>query len=235
MVQRLMAPDMWSGWGIRTLSTENPAFNPYNYQTGTVWPHDNAIIAMGFKMYGFDAEAAQIAHDVSVAASHFLLNQLPELYTASQRTESNFPVQYIGANVPQAWAAGAVFMLTQALLGFMPDAPRDRLYVDPDLPEWLPDLTVRDLRIGRHKLDIRFWRKDGETAFEVIKGNPDVVERSDISFKVAALREGCGFILPGQAETAPPRRGHHAAAKNSKHAAARRPAAKPHHRREPVG
>ena len=66
---------------------------------------------MGFKLYGFAAEAARIAHDVSVAASHFLLNQLPELYTASERTESNFPVQYIGANVPQAWAAGSVFML----------------------------------------------------------------------------------------------------------------------------
>jgi glycogen debranching enzyme len=234
VVQRLMAPDMWSGWGIRTLSSENPAFNPYNYQTGTVWPHDNAIIAMGFKMYGFDAEAAQVAHDVSVAASHFLLNQLPELYTASQRTESNFPVQYIGANVPQAWAAGAVFMLTQALLGFIPDAPRGRLYVDPNLPAWLPDLTMRDLRIGKHKLDIRFWREDGETAFEVINGDPGVLERSDITVKVAALREGCGFIRPGQAETAP-RRSRHAAGKNGRHAAApRRPAAKSHRRREPV-
>jgi glycogen debranching enzyme len=233
VVERLMAPDMWSGWGIRTLSTGNPAFNPYNYQTGTVWPHDNAIIAMGFKMYGFDAEAAQIAHDVSVAASHFLLNQLPELYTASQRTESNFPVQYIGANVPQAWAAGAVFMLTQALLGFMPDAPRGRLHVDPDLPAWLPDLTVHGLHVGRHKLDIRFWRDGGETAFEVIKGDPEVVQRSDIAVKAAALREGCGFIQPAPPQTTP-RHGHHAA-KDGKHAAVlRHRAAKPHRRREPV-
>jgi glycogen debranching enzyme len=220
VVERLMAPDMWSGWGIRTLSSENPAFNPYNYQTGTVWPHDNAIIAMGFKMYGFDAEAAQIAHDVSVAASHFQLNQLPELYTASQRTESNFPVQYIGANVPQAWAAGAVFMLTQALLGFMPDAPRDRLHVDPDLPAWLPDLTVRDLRIGRHKLDIRFRREDGETAFEVIKGDPRVVERTDIAVKSAALREGCGFIEPAPRRSRHAAVSPHAAVKSNKRAAA---------------
>jgi glycogen debranching enzyme len=203
VVDRLMAPDMWSGWGIRTLSTDNPAFNPYNYQTGTVWPHDNAIIAMGFKMYGFDAEAAQVAHDVSVAASHFMLNQLPELYTARQRTESNFPVQYIGANVPQAWAAGAVFMLVQALLGFMPDAPRDRLHVDPNLPAWLPDLTVRDLRIGRHKLDIRFWRESAETAFEVINGDAKVVERTDIAAQTARLRKGCGFIPPAATRAAP--------------------------------
>src|SRR6202790_2385834 len=136
VVDRLMAPDMWTGWGIRTLSANHPAFNPYNYQTGSVWPHDNAIIAMGFKLYGFGAEAAQIAHDISTAASHFLLNQLPELYTAFRRDETTFPVQYIGANVPQAWAAGSAFMLTQAILGFMPDAPHNRLYVDPWLPGW---------------------------------------------------------------------------------------------------
>jgi glycogen debranching enzyme len=188
VVERLMAPDMWTGWGIRTLSADHRAFNPYNYQTGSVWPHDNAVIAMGFKFYGFGAEAARVAHDVSVAASHFLLNQLPELYTAAERTETNFPVQYIGANVPQAWAAGSVFMLTQALLGFLPDAPRDKLYVDPSLPAWLPDLTVRDLRIGKHKLDIRFWAEGGETAFEVIKGDPKVVERCDIASKAGQLR-----------------------------------------------
>ena len=199
VVDRLMAPDMWTGWGIRTLSADHPAFNPYNYQTGSVWPHDNAIIAMGFKLYGFGAEAARVAHDVSVAATHFLLNQLPELYTASERNESNFPVQYIGANVPQAWAAGSVFMLTQALLGFLPDAPRNKLYVDPLLPAWLPDLTVRDLRIGAHKLDIRFWRQDGQTAFEVIKGDPGLVERCDVASKRAQLTTAPDLIEAIQA------------------------------------
>jgi hypothetical protein len=175
---------------------------------------------MGFKMYGFDAEAARIAHDVSIAASHFMLNQLPELYTASPRTESNFPVQYIGANVPQAWAAGAVFMLTQALLGFMPDAPNNRLYVDPSLPPWLPDLTVHDLRIGRHQLDIRFWRDGGETAFEVLKGDASVVERREIAARTAELHKGCGFIPPTQ-EPVVTRRRHYATAKADKPARAR--------------
>ncbi len=188
VVQRLMAPDMWTGWGIRTLSANNPAYNPYNYQTGSVWPHDNAIIALGFKHYGFGAEAARIAHDISIAGSHFLLNQLPELYTAFERNETTFPVQYIGVNVPQAWAAGSAFMLTQALLGFLPDAPRNKLYVDPSLPSWLPDLTVQDLRIGKHKLDIRFWRDGEETAFEVIKGDPNLVERGDMAAKIAQLK-----------------------------------------------
>ena len=188
VVERLTAPDMWTGWGIRTLSANNPAFNPYNYQTGSVWPHDNAIIAMGFKYYGFSAEAARIAHDISVAAEYFRLNQLPELYTAFEREETNFPVQYIGANVPQAWAAGSAFMLTQALLGFLPDAPRNKLYVDPSLPRWLPDLTVQDLRIGKHKLDIRFSREGEGTGFEVIRGDPKLVERCDMVSKVAQLR-----------------------------------------------
>ena len=173
-----MAPDMWSGWGIRTLSALNPAFNPYNYQTGSVWPHDNAVIALGFKRYGFGAEAARIARDISDAASHFLLNQLPELYTTIEHDETSFPVQYLGANIPQAWAAGSVFTLMQAMLGFMPDAPRGKLHVDPLLPQWLPDLTVLDLRVGRHRFDIRFWRDGGETQFEVLQGDPKAVERS---------------------------------------------------------
>ena len=194
VMERLTAPDMWTGWGIRTLSADHPAFNPYNYQTGSVWPHDNAIIAMGFKRYGFHKEAARIAHDVSLAASHFLLNQLPELYTASERNESNFPVQYIGANVPQAWAAGSVFMLTQPLLGFLPAAPHHKLYVDPYLPAWLPDLTVHDLRIGKHMLDIRFWREGEQTAFDVIKGDPKLVEHRDLAIEGLELRASSAFI-----------------------------------------
>ena len=115
---------------------------------------------------------------------------------SGERNESNFPVQYLGANVPQAWAAGSVFMLTQALLGFLPDAPRNKLYVDPSLPAWLPDLTMRDLRIGQHKLDIRFWREDEQTAFDVIKGDPRLVERCDIASKAAQLRTASAEASP---------------------------------------
>jgi glycogen debranching enzyme len=151
---------------------------------------------MGFKRYGFGVQAAQIVHDISFAGRHFLLNQLPELYTACERNGTNFPVQYIGANVPQAWAAGSAFMLTQALLGFLPDAQRNKLYVDPLLPAWLPDLTMRNLRIGGHKLDIRFWREDAQTAFEVIKGEPELVERCEIASKIAQLRAPSDLTRP---------------------------------------
>ncbi len=175
VVARLMAPDMNSGWGIRTLSSKHPAYNPYSYQNGSVWPHDNSLIALGFKRYGFSAEAGQIARDISDAASHFLLNQLPELYAGVQRNGGNFPVQYLGANVPQAWAAGSCFALLQAMLGIQSDAPNDRLYVDPDLPAWLPDITLLDLRLGHRHLDIRFWREGEKTAWEVLRGDAKVV------------------------------------------------------------
>jgi glycogen debranching enzyme len=177
VVKRLMRQDMWSGWGIRTLSADHPSFNPYNYQTGSVWPHDNALIALGMRRYGFAAETAAVARDISRAASHFLLNQLPELYAGLQRDATSFPVQYIGANVPQAWAAGTPFMLLQAMLGLEQDAPRGKLYVDPALPNWLPDVTLTDLRLGKECFDIRFWRDGKDSVFKVLKGNSDAVER----------------------------------------------------------
>ena len=176
VVSRLMAPDMNSGWGIRTLSALHPAFNPYSYQNGSVWPHDNSLIALGMKRYGFAREVGQIARDISGAASHFLLNQLPELYSGVQRGETDFPVQYLGANVPQAWAAGSAFALLQAILGIRPDAPRDRIYVDPALPAWLPDITLLDLRLGKRSFDVRFWRQDDATHFEVLRGDKKCVE-----------------------------------------------------------
>ena len=185
VVKRLMRKDMWSGWGIRTLSSDHPSFNPYNYQTGAVWPHDNSLIALGMRRYGFAAEAAAVARDISGAASHFLLNQLPELYAGLQRDPTSFPVQYLGANVPQAWAAGAPFMLLQAMLGLQHDAPRGKLYVDPALPDWLPDVTLTDLRLGRRRFDIRFWRDGKSTNFKILKGNPDAVEHKAIKSSYA--------------------------------------------------
>jgi glycogen debranching enzyme len=180
VVKRLMRKDMWSGWGIRTLSADHAAFNPYSYQTGAVWPHDNAVIALGMRRYGFGAEAAAVARDISRAASHFLLNQLPELYAGLQRDLTNFPVQYLGANVPQAWAAGTSFMLLQAMLGLEHDAPRGKLYVDPALPDWLPDVTLTDLRLGQRHFDIRFWRDGQDTVFKVLKGKDGVVQQKSI-------------------------------------------------------
>lgn len=197
VVERLVDPEMWSGWGIRTLSAHNPAYNPFSYQRGSVWPHDNGIIALGFARYGYFAEAASVARDISEAARRFVSYRLPELYAGIERPQRQpspsrlrpspaaaaFPVQYAGANVPQAWAAGSIFHLLRALLGLHADAPHQRLQVDPHLPEWLPDVTLQDLRVGEATVSLRFWREgrdEGErTRWEALErqGDLTLVER----------------------------------------------------------
>jgi glycogen debranching enzyme len=182
VVKRLMADDMWSGWGIRTLSSKHAAFNPHSYQNGSVWPHDNGLIALGFRRYGFADETAMIARDISRAASYFEQHRMPELYAGLQREPTNFPVQYLGANVPQAWAAGSCFWLLQAMLGFQADAPAGKLYLDPALPEWMPDVALKNIKIGRRSFDIRFLRQgDGKTTWEVLRGDARAVSQRDIA------------------------------------------------------
>ena len=156
VVRRLMAPDMWSGWGIRTLSSDHPYYNPFSYQTGSVWPHDNATIAGGFRRYGFDAEAAEVAKGIFDAAERLVGQRLPELFSGLPRVAASFPVPYLGANVPQAWAAGSVFRFVAILCGLhaTTDADGSRLYVNPALPEWMPEIRIRNLRVGGGSLDV---------------------------------------------------------------------------------
>jgi glycogen debranching enzyme len=182
VVERLLEADMWSGWGIRTLSAQNPAYNPFSYQRGSVWPHDNGIIALGFSRYGYFDEAARIARDISEAASRFASYRLPELYAGSPRepgTKETFPVQYLGANVPQAWAAGSIFHLLRAILGLRADAVHHHLHLDPHLPHWLPDLTLRRLRVGEATISLRFWREGERSRWETLDQHGDLtlVER----------------------------------------------------------
>jgi glycogen debranching enzyme len=176
VVRRLLKPDMSSGWGIRTLSADHPAYNPHSYQNGSVWPHDNGFIAVGFRRYGFEKEAAQLARHISGTAAYFSMHRMPELYAGLQRDPTTFPVQYKGANAPQAWAAGSCFSLLQTLVGFQPNAPKNRLYIDPMLPDWLPDLELRDIRVGSGVFDLKLWREGARTAWEVTRGDPSVVE-----------------------------------------------------------
>jgi glycogen debranching enzyme len=179
VVRRLMAPDMWSGWGIRTLSAEHPAYNPFSYHTGSVWPHDNATIAGGFRRYGFTAEATQVARGMFDAAERFVAYRLPELFAGLPREDGSFPVQYLGANVPQAWAASAVFRLIAIMCGIhvRSDTSGSRIFVDPALPDWLPALAIRGLRAGRGSVDLEFddgraMARSNTTRFEIVHGPP---------------------------------------------------------------
>jgi glycogen debranching enzyme len=175
VVRRFFEEDMWSGWGIRTLSAANPAYNPFSYQLGSVWPHDNGIIAQGFKRYGYADEANRVARDIFEAASYFEGYRLPELYSGLPRRPGTFPVQYVGANIPQAWAAGSIFHLIQTILGLRADAPRGRLYVAPTLPRWLPDLQLSGLQVGQARLGLRFWRDGDASRWEVTEQSGDVM------------------------------------------------------------
>ncbi len=162
VADRLLAEDMWSGWGIRTLSAAHPSYNPFSYHTGSVWPHDNSIIAGGFRRYGLDAEAARVARAVFDAAAGFPGHRLPELWSGQPRDEGGFPVPYLRASAPQAWAAASVFQLVAVLCGIdarvAPDGIRE-LAVNPALPAWLPELTITNLRAGRGSMNLGF--RDG--------------------------------------------------------------------------
>jgi glycogen debranching enzyme len=190
VVRRLMAPDMWSGWGVRTLSTDHPAYNPFSYHTGSVWPHDNAILAGGFRRYGFDTEAATLARGIFDAASRFVATRLPELFAGLPRQNGSFPVQYLGANVPQAWAAGTILRLVAVLCGIhaSSDADGSRLYVHPSLPDWLPELTIHDLRAGSGALTLRF----SDSKVDVLKNTSgfEVIEASPHADQLAAEADG---------------------------------------------
>jgi glycogen debranching enzyme len=158
VAQRLFASDMWSGWGIRTLSSDHVSYNPLSYQLGSVWPHDNACIMNGLRAYGFDTEAVQIAGALFDAAKHFGDCRLPELFGGFVRDVGGVPVPYLDANAPQAWAAGAVVQLICSLLGFDAHAPSSTLTLRPCLPDWLDVVRVRNLHVGTATVDLSVRR-----------------------------------------------------------------------------
>ena len=176
VAERLMAPDMFSGWGIRTLASSSRAYNPMSYHNGSVWPHDNAIAAAGLKRYGFHAATARIASGLFEVAAQARDFRLPELFCGFHRDESPSIVAYPVACIPQAWAAAAPFMLVQAMMGIAAHAPSNTLTVDrPMLPDWLESLELHGVRVGRSRVSLSFQRgKPGVTGFSVIGQEGDV-------------------------------------------------------------
>jgi glycogen debranching enzyme len=171
VARRLLQDDMWSGWGIRTISSQNPAYNPYSYHLGSVWPHDNGIIAAGFKRYGLANEANQVIRGMFDAARRFEAYRLPEIFAGLKRKgkTADFPALYPpGANIPQGWASGSVFQMVRTMLGLRADAPHQRLYVNPTLPAWLSDLQLQHLRVGPCSFTLHFWREGERSRWEVV-------------------------------------------------------------------
>ena len=175
VVASLMSPQMWSGWGIRTLSAEMPGYNPISYHVGSIWPHDNAIAAAGLARYGYLQDASRISGAMLQATAYFRDARLPELFCGFARDRSPYPVAYPIACQPQAWAAGSLFQLLESTLGLHPDALGRELELrSPSLPDWLPHLRIDNLRVGASVLDLRFARTDGSTSVEVLRRTGDV-------------------------------------------------------------
>ncbi|QLE55498.1 amylo-alpha-1,6-glucosidase [Nostoc sp. TCL26-01] len=178
VAERLRAPDMFNGWGIRTLSSLSPAYNPMGYHIGSVWPHDNALIAMGLRSLGLIDQALEIFQGLFDMTSQQPYQRPPELFCGYERNGDRAPVQYPVACTPQAWATGSIFQLLQMIVNLVPDAPNNCLrIIDPALPESINRLSLHNLQVGTTVLDLEFERSGGTTACRVAKkrGNLRVV------------------------------------------------------------
>lgn len=170
VVARLMSPDLFSGWGIRTLSSSNPAFDPFSYHRGAVWPVENATIAGAFRLWGFQEQAEKVIDAQLATATLFPMMRLPEVMSGHERSEE-YPVPglYPNANLLQAWSVSAIFFFLVILLGIRPYAPLKTLMVNPHLPDWLPWIELHDLRVGNATVDLRFWRdSNGRSHWKVL-------------------------------------------------------------------
>jgi glycogen debranching enzyme len=178
LADRLMRPDMFTGWGIRTLSTQEVRYNPMGYHVGAVWPHDNSLIALGFKRYGQEEWLRSLVTGFFDAGRHFPDLRMPELFCGYDRAQYRVPVRYPVACSPQAWAAGAALLFLRSVLGLIPHAPEGELWiVRPELPEWLHAVTLERVPVGTAHVDLHYQRQADHTFTEVlrIQGNLRVV------------------------------------------------------------
>jgi glycogen debranching enzyme len=170
VANRLMQPDMHNGWGWRTLSKDEKVFNPLSYHRGSVWPHDNSLIAHGMALYGFLKPALHTLTTLFQAAQTFRDKRLPELFCGVQRKDTDVPVHYPVSCSPQAWASGAMFFMLTSVLGIRPSAPLRELNVmNPALPDWLDYLQIRNMRIGNSRVSLDFSRRGDRTFCNVVE------------------------------------------------------------------
>jgi glycogen debranching enzyme len=167
---RLREPDMFSGWGIRTLSQTSPAYNPMGYHMGAVWPHDNSIVVLGLRSLGLVEQSLELTQglfDMTLAQPYA---RPPELFCGYERRGDSEPVRYPVACSPQAWATGSIFQLLQGMANLVPDAPNNCIrIVHPALPQSIKRLTLHNLRVGSTLLDLDFERFGATTACRVSK------------------------------------------------------------------
>ena len=191
-VERLFAPDMFSGWGIRTLSTNHVSYNPMSYHCGSVWAVEQATIAFGLRRFGFDRQAIELAHALVDLALLYPRCRVPECVGGYARGLAATPAAYPLANTPQLWNAAAFPLLIHTMLGLQPVAPARLLVVSPALPEWLPEVVLEDLRLADARATIRFWRdKSGDSHARIIhkRGTFRLVQQPPPESLYASIRD----------------------------------------------
>jgi glycogen debranching enzyme len=166
----LMSQKFFSGWGIRTVALGEARYNPMSYHDGSIWPHDNALIALGFARYGLKHSVAHLFKGLFDAASYMDLRRLPELFCGFRRERRRGPVLYPVACAPQAWASATPFTLLEAALGLEFDAARGEIRLrNPRLPEFLSEVVLRDLQLGASSVDLRVRRHGEDVSLEVLR------------------------------------------------------------------
>jgi glycogen debranching enzyme len=170
VAQKLMSPEMFSGWGLRTLSTDNPAYNPISYHCGSVWPHDSAIVASGLARYGFEEGAQRVVMGL-LAAGAAQGGRLPELFTGLGRDEVAMPVIYPTSCSPQAWAAASPLLCLRTLLRFDPWVPYGKTWLAPMVPEEFGPFRVEGIPLAGARVDVEI--RGGEA---VVEGLPAGIE-----------------------------------------------------------
>jgi glycogen debranching enzyme len=159
---RLNAPDMYNGWGIRTLSSLSPAYNPLGYHIGSVWPHDNSLIALGLRSLNLVDQSLTIVQGLINMALSQPYQRPPELFCGYEHDGFTIPVQYPVACTPQAWATGTIFQLLSIMVNIVPNATANQLrIIDPALPQSINHLLIQNLRIGQTVIDLDFERTGG--------------------------------------------------------------------------
>jgi glycogen debranching enzyme len=175
VAETLLSHDSFSGWGVRTVAAVERRYNPMSYHNGSIWPHDNALIALGLARYGLNERALEILAGLFDTSLFMDLHRMPELFCGFKRRAGEGPTLYPVACAPQSWAAAAPFMLLQAVLGMSVDAPGRRiLFRRPVLPESLERLRIRRLRVGEATLDLVLERHAHNVGVNVVRRSGDV-------------------------------------------------------------
>jgi len=160
VASRLFKEDMFSGWGVRTLSSEEVSYDPFSYHNGSVWPHDNGLAALGLSLKGFKELAVKLSNSMMIAAFLMEGHRLPEFFSGIDRKISKIPIPVPGANAPQAWSATSIAAFLTSMIGLEPVPEENKLLINPELPDMLRSIEIRGIKLKGKELNLSITRKE---------------------------------------------------------------------------